>query len=85
MKNIRILSGNHTPVITQMTDCETEIGCFVEQLCQEGCERVYAHIDALRAGRQLPGIGPMSPVERRLVLDELLSIMAVYESGCCRQ
>jgi hypothetical protein len=68
-----------------MKDGEAEIGRFVEQLCQEGCERVYAHIDALRAGRQLPGFSPLSPAERRLVLDELLSIMAVYESGCSRR
>ena len=64
-----------------MTKGETEIEDLVEKLCQDGCEQVYAHIDALRAGRQLLEIAQLSQVKRRLVLDELLSIMAVYERG----
>ena len=64
-----------------MKKAGTDIERCVEQLCQQGCDKVYEHIDALRANRQLPGIGPLSPAERQLVLAELLSIMAVYENG----
>ena len=64
-----------------MKNAETDIAYCVEQLCQQGCDKVYEYIDALQAGRQLPGIGPLSPAERRSVLTELRSIMAVYESG----
>jgi len=65
-----------------MKNGETEIERWVEQLCQEGCDRVYEHIDALQAGaRELPGIGPLTLSERRSVLNELVSIMAVYENG----
>jgi hypothetical protein len=64
-----------------MKNAETDIARYVEQLCQQGCDKVYEHIDALRAGRQLPGMGPLSPAERQAVLAELQSIMAVYESG----
>ena len=64
-----------------MKPAETDIERCVEQLCQQGCDKVYEHIDALRTGRQLPGIGPLSHAERQSVLAELQSIMAVYESG----
>jgi hypothetical protein len=56
----------------------------VEQLCQAGCKRVYEYIDALRAGRRLTEIGPLTLSERESLLDELTSIMAVYDSGCKR-
>lgn len=64
-----------------MGNGETDIEQYVELLCQHGCERVYAYIDALRAGRQLAETGPLSPGERAQVLEELQSIMAVYERG----
>lgn len=60
---------------------ETDIQQCVEQLCQQGCEQVYEYIDALRAGRQLPETGLLTPGDRQRVLEELLSIMAVYERG----
>jgi len=56
----------------------------VEQLCQAGCERVYEHMDALRAGRRLPETGTLTRSERQSLLVELTSIMAVYERGCRR-
>lgn len=60
---------------------ETHIERYLEQLCQQGCDKVYEHIDALQAGRQLSEIGPLSPDERQFLLVELQSIMAIYESG----
>jgi hypothetical protein len=62
-----------------MVKVEADIQQCVEKLCQQGCERVYEYIDALRSGRQLDETGPLSPGERRQVLAELESIMAVYE------
>jgi hypothetical protein len=64
-----------------MNNGEADIERCVEQLCQQGCDKVYEYIDALRSGRQLPEIGPLTAAGRRAVLEELLSIMAVYESG----
>ncbi len=63
---------------------ENDMAWRVEQVCQAGCKRVYEHIDALRAGRRLTEIGSLTLSERQSLLDELVSIMAVYESGCKR-
>jgi hypothetical protein len=51
----------------------------VESLCSHGCERVSAYISMLKAGRVFAEVADLSVTERRLVLDELVSIMAPYQ------
>lgn len=62
-----------------MSGGETDIQQCVDRLCEAGCERVYEYMEALRADRPIPEIGPLTPDERAAVLGELQSIMAVYE------
>jgi len=51
----------------------------VESLCHHGCERVSAYIGLLRAGHVFAEVAGLSEIERQLVLDELVAIMAPYE------
>ena len=54
----------------------------VESLCQQGCARVNESIRALQSGRPVPGIGALDKTERHALLEELVSIMAVYQRSC---
>jgi hypothetical protein len=54
----------------------------VEKLCGKGCRSVWADIDALEAGQRLPEVEGLSREEVALVIEELKSIMSVYEGGC---
>ena len=54
----------------------------VESLCNQGCSRVTGYIAALRAGQEFPEVAELSGEERRLVLEELESIMAAYDGSC---
>ena len=54
----------------------------VENLCKKGCRAVWADIDALEAGRRLPETAGLSHAERKVVVEELKSVMAVYEGSC---
>lgn len=53
----------------------------VETLCNQGCERVSASIEVLRAGELLAEVAELSVAERQLVLDELVAIMATYDGN----
>jgi hypothetical protein len=55
----------------------------VERLCQEGCGKVTEYIELLQAGETLPVLDHLAPAEVKAVLDELISIMAAYQS-CCK-
>ena len=57
----------------------SKLGQRVETLCQHGCESVSACIKALRAGQMFAEVADLDVAERRMVLDELESIMAPYE------
>lgn len=54
----------------------------VESLCSQGCNRVSGYIAELRAGQEFPEVAGLSGEERRLVLEELVSIMAAYDGSC---
>lgn len=62
---------------------QDRVDLCVEQLCQEGCGKVTEYIDLLQAGEALPVLAHLAPAEVKAVLDELISIMAAYES-CCK-
>lgn len=54
----------------------------VENLCQKGCRAVWSDIDALESGKHLPEVTGLSTGEIREVIDELKTVMAVYEGTC---
>jgi len=54
----------------------------VESLCQQGCAKVNQFIGALQAGQQPPGIEALDETERQALLEELVSIMMVYQCRC---
>jgi hypothetical protein len=60
---------------TQIDDC-------IEMLCRKGCKAVRDDILALEQGRPLAETEGLSGEERRRVLAELKSIMAVYGNSC---
>jgi len=60
------------------------VAVCLEQLCAHGCRQVDGFIEALTAGRSVPGTEHLSLLQRRLLLHEMQSIMAVYaERGGC--
>jgi hypothetical protein len=61
-----------------MTGHNSHVERCVETLCHQGCERVSACIEVLRAGRVFAEVADLSVAERQLVLGELESIMAPY-------
>ncbi len=54
----------------------------VESLCRQGCARVNESISALQSGQPVPGIEALDKTERQALLEELVSIMAVYQRSC---
>ena len=63
-----------------MTETQNTIDQCVEGLCSQGCGRVSVYIAALKAGQQFPEVAGLSTEEHQRVLEDLLSIMAVYDS-----
>lgn len=54
----------------------------VEALCQKGCRSVWRDMAVLERGDSLPETLELNGQEIRLVLQELHTIMAVYEGKC---
>ena len=50
----------------------------IERVCALGCRRVWGVIEALREGRERPEYTGLDAGQRRALLAELESIMAVY-------
>ena len=63
-----------------MPEVARKIDECVDVLCDQGCERVGGFIIALRGGEDFPGVADLNTVERLQVLENLLEIMAVYDS-----
>lgn len=59
---------------------EPVLDARVTRLCELGCARVREVIAALQQGEATPETRDLSPSERRLVLQELQAIMAVYDA-----
>jgi hypothetical protein len=62
-----------------MAATDSNVERCVESLCSHGCERVSAYISMLREDKVFAEVADLSVTERRLVLNELVSIMAPYE------
>ena len=54
----------------------------VELLCLKGCKALWSDIDKMERGMVLPELQDLSARERAEVLQEIKSIMAVYEGSC---
>ena len=54
----------------------------VDRICRLGCRRVSDIIHRLEQGERVAEVAGLSPGERRAVLAELQSIMAVYGGSC---
>lgn len=54
----------------------------IELLCLKGCKAIWGDIEALEEGARLPETESLTAGERRLVLQELKSIMSVYSGSC---
>ena len=61
-----------------MTNAPGKIDQCTEALCNQGCDRVNGFISALKAGQDFPEVADLNTEERRRVLENLVSIMAVY-------
>jgi hypothetical protein len=57
----------------------SKVNRCVEDLCLQGCTLVRHYIDDLQAGRPVPGSSELSDAERLELLQELRSIMSVYD------
>lgn len=62
----------------------TVVDRYVEYLCEQGCLKVTASIEALRNDEQIPELAGLSAAERSAVLGELVSIMSIYSGACSR-
>jgi hypothetical protein len=65
-----------------MSHLNATVQACVDGLCEQGCSRVNACIIALQNGEEIPEVAGMSAVDRQAVLQELVSIMAVYDGSC---
>lgn len=55
----------------------------VERICDKGCKSVWTYIRRLESGENLPETAMLDEQERRAVISELKSVMAVYDEGNC--
>lgn len=51
----------------------------IEAMCRSGCAAVRATIQALEQGQDVAQVRGLPVEERRVVLEELKAIMAVYD------
>lgn len=56
-----------------------ELQSVVERLCEDGCRAVSQYISDIEAGHHPEPMQHMNQEDTHAVLDELKSIMAVYE------
>lgn len=57
-----------------------QVSQCIETLCQCGCDVVRATISAMESGAVVPQVEILSDEERRMVLDELKTVMSVYDA-----
>ena len=60
---------------------QSKIAHCIEVLCQKGCKEVSLVILALERGEPMAEAQELNEGERQAVLQELKSIMAVYQEG----
>jgi hypothetical protein len=60
---------------------QSKIAHCIEVLCQRGCKQVSLVIIALERGETMPEVQELNENERQAVMNELKSIMSVYQEG----
>ena len=63
-----------------MTLLPHKVQASLETLCAEGCRKVHSNIARLEQGKTLATTITLTTDERRLLLEELKTIMAVYDT-----
>jgi len=61
---------------------QSTVDQYVEYLCEQGCMKVSGFIEALQNNESMPELDPLTHDERAVVLEELVSIMSVYQGKC---
>ncbi len=61
---------------------QSTVDQYVEYLCEQGCMKVSSFIEALQNNEPMPELDPLTYDERAVVLEELVSIMSVYQGKC---
>ena len=62
-------------------DIEPQVESAVDTICALGCELVSAYISALENGEERAEYALLDVPQRARLLQELQSIMSVYENG----
>ena len=62
-----------------MKNLSPEVEKAIDAICALGCDAVSAYIDALRKGELRPEYQSLDEIQRASLLQELQSIMSVYE------
>ncbi len=65
-----------------MDHSEAVLKC-IDLLCGQGCREVTRSIQDLEAGKVVDGVEQLTPEQIQEVLEELRSIMSVYEGKEC--
>ncbi|VAW97146.1 hypothetical protein MNBD_GAMMA23-1283 [hydrothermal vent metagenome] len=61
---------------------------YVEQICQQGCDIVRQHIEALEQATPSPSLEllqGLNKAQQQEILKELKAIMAVYDNKDCSE
>ena len=61
-------------------DLPAHVQSTIESICQLGCDRVNAIIDALESGKRVRETRGLDKIDQQSVLTELKQIMAVYDN-----
>lgn len=61
---------------------EDKVDQFVESICEQGCSHVNHVIELLEQQQVLTELDVLNLVEKNILLQELRSIMAVYDGEC---
>jgi hypothetical protein len=64
-----------------MNGLEAEVEEALDRVCALGCQVVSAYIKALQDAQTRPEYGALDAQQRAALLQELQSIMAVYEAS----
>lgn len=66
-----------------MTIDDPRLSQYLDHLCNQGCTSVREAIEQMEAGNRLPELADLDHNEQQCLLQELKSIMAVYDARPC--
>jgi hypothetical protein len=65
-----------------MKNLSPEVEKTIDAICALGCDVVSVTINALQKGELRPEYQALDEIQRASLLQELQSIMSVYQDGC---